>query len=204
MPNYVSGSSAEKTATAIAYMMRQVGKPYIWGGVGPTGYDCSGLGYAAFRTVNVNVTRTTYTMALQGFRVERADVQPGDFIFPRADLGHMFYYIGSGRVVEAPRTGLDIRVRDWPSSESAYMIRRLVHPSNGVEVDPSGLKNEEGDSNSFDLFRALEPLAAFATQLTSPQLWVRYGMVIGGVALIIIALVMFSSDEITKVVKKVL
>jgi phage-related protein len=27
----------------LAWMRSQVGKPYIWGGVGPTGYDCSGL-----------------------------------------------------------------------------------------------------------------------------------------------------------------
>jgi NlpC/P60 family len=30
-------------ATAISYALAQVGKPYVWGGTGPAGYDCSGL-----------------------------------------------------------------------------------------------------------------------------------------------------------------
>ena len=35
-------------ATAIAFAMAQLGKPYQWGAAGPGSYDCSGLVYAAY------------------------------------------------------------------------------------------------------------------------------------------------------------
>lgn len=36
-------------ATAIRYAADQLGKPYIWGGTGPSGFDCSGLVMMAYR-----------------------------------------------------------------------------------------------------------------------------------------------------------
>lgn len=37
------GIPAEAMQRALAFAHAQVGKPYIWGGVGPAGYDCSGF-----------------------------------------------------------------------------------------------------------------------------------------------------------------
>jgi len=58
-------------ASAITYAQRvaalhwaesQAGKPYVYGGTGPGGYDCSGLVYAAFRRYGLTLPRTTYGM----------------------------------------------------------------------------------------------------------------------------------------------
>jgi hypothetical protein len=40
VPGYEAGGAVTK---ALTFAASQVGKPYIWGGVGPDGYDCSGL-----------------------------------------------------------------------------------------------------------------------------------------------------------------
>lgn len=40
IPGYEAGGAVTK---ALSFAASQVGKPYIWGGVGPDGYDCSGL-----------------------------------------------------------------------------------------------------------------------------------------------------------------
>jgi len=47
---------------ALHWAESQAGKPYVYGGTGPYGYDCSGLVYAAFRRYGLTLPRTTYGM----------------------------------------------------------------------------------------------------------------------------------------------
>src|SRR5580704_10558491 len=44
------------------FARRQRGKPYKWGGVGPRGFDCSGLVWSAYRRAGVMLPRTTFEM----------------------------------------------------------------------------------------------------------------------------------------------
>jgi len=102
------GTSGSSTgAAALAWARTQIGKPYRWGATGPDTYDCSGLVQQAFSHAGVSVGRTTYQQILVGTSVGRADLQIGDMIFP--DVGHVQIYAGNGTVVEAPRTGLNVR-----------------------------------------------------------------------------------------------
>lgn len=92
---------------AIRFARHQVGKPYIYGSVGMGGFDCSGLVYRAYSRAGRRIPRTTYAQ-LAGLRRERRHRRPGDLVFAHA--GHVAMYVGHGRVIEAPRTGLRIRV----------------------------------------------------------------------------------------------
>jgi hypothetical protein len=62
---------------------KQRGKPYIWGGVGPQGYDCSGLVYAAYKHAGLVLPRTTYEMlaSWQLVRIPRSKARRGDLAF---------------------------------------------------------------------------------------------------------------------------
>jgi cell wall-associated NlpC family hydrolase len=118
---------------AIKYATAQVGKPYIWGGTGPKGYDCSGLLYMAYRAAGYpNITRTTHTQIAQGVALDpRMPVNerpPGVLIFP--DAGHVYMALGGGQIVEAATFGVPVHVRNDYTTR-AYAIRQLV-PVNAV------------------------------------------------------------------------
>lgn len=102
-----SGSST-RVDKVIAAARAQLGKPYIWGGTGPRGYDCSGLVQMAWRAGGFSLPRTTYTMLADRRlkSVSRSSLRPGDLVFPNS--GHVMLYIGGGRVVEARKTGTPI------------------------------------------------------------------------------------------------
>ena len=89
--------------------------PYVWGGTGPNGYDCSGLvGYALTGS-------HTRRYVSQDFWAMPAvsDPQPGDVVACHA--GHCALYIGNGQMIEAPKPGDVIRV-------SALRGGKIVRP----------------------------------------------------------------------------
>jgi cell wall-associated NlpC family hydrolase len=74
------------------YAVDQRGKPYIWGGTGPRGYDCSGLVYAAYRAAGIVLPRTTYEMLRSArlIRIAKSQAQRGDLAF--FGTGHVELY----------------------------------------------------------------------------------------------------------------
>ncbi|MFJ8658023.1 NlpC/P60 family protein [Streptomyces sp. NPDC093795] len=99
-----------RAAEAISFARAQLGKPYVWGATGPSGYDCSGLTQAAWRAAGVSLPRTTYTQINAGTRVSRSQLAPGDLVFFYSGISHVGLYIGGGQMIHAPRPGAPIRV----------------------------------------------------------------------------------------------
>ncbi|MBR8742432.1 NlpC/P60 family protein [Nocardiopsis sp. MG754419] len=103
-----TGSGNASSALDFAYS--KVGVPYVYGGTGPNGYDCSGLVQASWRAAGVNLPRTTYAQAEVGTRInDMSALQPGDIMF-FSGVGHNGLYAGNGQMVHAPRTGRNIEV----------------------------------------------------------------------------------------------
>jgi len=71
---------------------RQQFKPYIYGGTGPAGFDCSGLVYAAYRSIGVILPRTTYGMLASRrlIRIPKWEARRGDLAF--FGSGHVELY----------------------------------------------------------------------------------------------------------------
>jgi cell wall-associated NlpC family hydrolase len=121
--------------TAIAYAAGQLGKPYIWGGTGPAGYDCSGLVMMAYSAAGISIPRTTFQQVLIGSPVYGiGQLAPGDLLFSAgsdgtaANPGHVGMYIGSGLVIEAPQTGEPVMITPLAGywQQNAVAIRRVV------------------------------------------------------------------------------
>jgi cell wall-associated NlpC family hydrolase len=98
-------------ARAVAFALRQHGKPYRWGAEGPAAFDCSGLTWAAWRAAGVAIPRTAAGQ-LAGLPRVRGRLQPGDLVV-YASAGpshrHVAMVVGDGRMVEALGHGVPVR-----------------------------------------------------------------------------------------------
>jgi peptidoglycan DL-endopeptidase CwlO len=103
-------------ATAVAYAMRQLGKPYQWGAEGPAAFDCSGLTRSAYLAAGIVIPRVAVDQFNAGPHVAVADLLPGDLVFYADDpanpatVHHVGMYIGKGLMVHAPHSGDVVRV----------------------------------------------------------------------------------------------
>ncbi len=126
-PVAVTASVSGAAGVAIQYALAQVGKPYIWGGTGPTGYDCSGLMWSAYRSAGVQIPRTAATQYDGLLRIPVTAVQPGDLVFNqpgvRGSFGHVAMVIPGGQVVVAPRSGKLIYVTTLDSYKPVAAAR---------------------------------------------------------------------------------
>lgn len=114
---------------AIRFALAQIGKPYKWGAEGPDSFDCSGLMVKAFGSAGINLPRTTQAMIADPrlMTINKNQLAPGDLVFPES--GHVQMYLGGGKVVEAPRTGLNVRITSLGAVQYA---RRVTAPATGV------------------------------------------------------------------------
>src|ERR1041384_6945679 len=75
----VAGQMASPLALqAIAFAESQLGKPYVFGAEGPNSYDCSGLVWAAYRSVGVTVPRIAADQEHATTPITIDDLLPGD------------------------------------------------------------------------------------------------------------------------------
>ena len=91
-------------ARAVEAALKELGKPYHYGALGPSTFDCSGLTKFAYGAAGISLPHSAAAQYQSGHRVNRNQLQPGDLIFWRG-LGHVGLYIGNGKMVHAPRTG---------------------------------------------------------------------------------------------------
>ncbi|WP_318216632.1 NlpC/P60 family protein [Streptomyces sp. SCL15-6] len=110
--------------TVIAYAKNQLGKPYVWGGTGPRGFDCSGLVMRAWETAGVKLPRTTWGQIRAGSATTRGRLVPGDLVLSYGG-GHVGLYIGKGRVIHAPRPGTTVTVAPLPAPGDVVAYRHI-------------------------------------------------------------------------------
>ena len=117
-----SGISGGVAATVIAYARAQVGKPYVYGGVGPDYFDCSGLTMMAYRAARITIPRLSDAQYWHGKRIREGTEQPGDLVFFNYLPGHsgpshvgIVYNSTTGIMIVAPHTGDIIKYQNYKS-----------------------------------------------------------------------------------------
>jgi peptidoglycan DL-endopeptidase CwlO len=93
----------------VAYARRQVGVPYRYGGNSRSvGFDCSGLVYAAYRSIGKTIPRSSWDQLHVGRSVRFGRLRPGDLLFTEGG-GHVVLVVSRQAAISAPQTGERVR-----------------------------------------------------------------------------------------------
>ncbi|MEE1826276.1 NlpC/P60 family protein, partial [Streptomyces sp. BE20] len=88
----------------------RIGLPYVWGGEGPGGYDCSGMTMMDWRQGGKRLNHFAAVQYAQSSPITYRQLRPGDLVFwssngRAADIHNVGLYIGDDQMSEAPRPG---------------------------------------------------------------------------------------------------
>jgi peptidoglycan DL-endopeptidase CwlO len=118
------GSDADKQETdpidvVLATARKQLGKPYRWGAVGPSSFDCSGFTMFVWGKGGVHLPHNSGAQNAATKDVALDDMRPGDLIF---SPGHVGMYIGKGKMIHSPHSGRNVEIA--PVHSNAYVAGR--------------------------------------------------------------------------------
>ncbi len=125
-PRLAAGGATGDGQAVVEEAKKYLGVPYLWGGTDPArGLDCSGLVQLVYKRLGVDLPRVSYQQATAGRPVANLQqARPGDILAFDSPVDHVAIYVGNGKMIEAPRTGLDVRVIDVYETPTA--IRRVL------------------------------------------------------------------------------
>ena len=119
----------DNTDNAIVdYAKQFLGTPYVWGGTSPDGFDCSGFVQYVYKQFGVNLPRVSFQQANAGKRVGLNEMKVGDLVAwdnssRNNGADHIAIYIGNGKIIEAPRTGVPVRITKLYDTDNAWGVR---------------------------------------------------------------------------------
>lgn len=111
----------------LQYALGQLGKPYLWGAVGPGAFDCSGLMKTAYSVAGLNLPRVSIQQATVGQQIARSDVRAGDMIFYFSPVHHVAMAIDNNRAIHAPSAGQNVKIAQIDAIGPITVIRRVMN-----------------------------------------------------------------------------
>jgi cell wall-associated NlpC family hydrolase len=127
-------SGRDITSSVVETALEVIGTPYVWGGTGANGFDCSGLIRYAYGQHGVDLPRISADQLRRGravgTRIEA--LEPGDVLGFSAVLGgevtHVGLYVGDGRFIHSSSSGVRITTLWEPYWMQHFMAaRRIVY-----------------------------------------------------------------------------
>ncbi|MCP4684370.1 MAG: C40 family peptidase [bacterium] len=104
-------------ARLVAEAKRFLGVPYLWGGVSPAGFDCSGFARAIYGIFGLYLPRDTKDQIRCGAKVSREDVRTGDLLFFERHVG---LALAGQRIIHASVGGSGVRINSLNPAAKNY------------------------------------------------------------------------------------
>ena len=105
-------ASNEVASKAIVYAKQMLGKPYMYAGETPAGFDCSGLVKYSYGRAGISLPRDTQAQRRMSVLVSMRSLREGDLLFFDQEgrkTSHVGMYLGNGRFIHAPSSGGKVR-----------------------------------------------------------------------------------------------
>ena len=111
-----SSSGSGTGAEIVAYAKQFLGCKYVYGGMSPSGFDCSGFTSYVYKHFGYSLNRTSSGQRSNGVAVDKSNLQAGDIL---CFNGHVGLYIGGGSFIHAANPSKGVIISSL--SESYYV-----------------------------------------------------------------------------------
>ena len=128
-------TTSSKGEEIVAYANQYLGCSYVYGGSGPSTFDCSGFTMYVYKHFGYSLSHSATAQSYEGTAVAKEDLQPGDLVFfsdyqTLEGIGHCGIYIGNGEFIHASSgSGYCVKVSNLLSGSynTRYVTaRRLI------------------------------------------------------------------------------
>ena len=124
----------------LALAKEQLGEPYIYGSIGPYGFDCSGLMYYLYGEHGIQLQRTASKQLQDGIVVAKEGLQVGDLIFFRESweyypASHVGIYAGNNQIIHAGSNGIVYADLDFDYFAEYYLCARRIINTNTAALE---------------------------------------------------------------------
>ncbi len=106
-----------KPSRIVSEAKRFLGVPYLWGGISPSGFDCSGFVRAVFGAFGIYLPRDTKDQIWCGEKVARQDIRAGDLLFFKRHVG---LALAGEKIVHASIGGSGVRINSLSPDAENY------------------------------------------------------------------------------------
>lgn len=128
-------TTSSKGEEIVAYANQYLGCNYVYGGSGPSTFDCSGFTMYVYKHFGYSLSHSATAQSYEGTAISKENLQVGDLVFfsdyqTLEGIGHCGIYIGNGEFIHASSgSGYCVKVSNLLSgsyNKRYVTARRLI------------------------------------------------------------------------------